>query len=128
MALLTAAGLVAVHQPKDDPRRPTGVAELDTTTPLPCAGRQQASLCTGREESGAAKMLRQREVQKRTGLSRSTIWRMERAGQFPKSIKLGNRAVGWRESEIEKWVVSRSLEIACEVTGKTIKLGSAETW
>lgn len=39
-----------------------------------------------------------------TGLSRTTIWRLQRAGKFPKSRKLSARAVGWLESEITGWM------------------------
>ncbi len=45
--------------------------------------------------------LRLPEVIIRTGKSRSTIWKAIKDGTFPKPIKLGPRAVGWIESEIE---------------------------
>ncbi len=41
------------------------------------------------------------------GLSRVTIWRRVRDGDFPSPIRLGGpktRAVGWRRSEIEDWL------------------------
>lgn len=41
------------------------------------------------------------------GLSRSTIYALMAAGQFPRSISLGERAVGWLESDIEAWIDSR---------------------
>ncbi|WP_370211287.1 helix-turn-helix transcriptional regulator [Roseovarius sp.] len=50
------------------------------------------------------KILRCREVQEIIGLSRSTIYRMMARGEFPRSQKLGARAVGWRESAINQWV------------------------
>lgn len=37
-------------------------------------------------------------------LSRSSIYQKMKAGQFPRSIKLGVRAVGWRASDIQKWI------------------------
>lgn len=42
-------------------------------------------------------------------LSRSTIWRMERAGTFPARRQLSGMSVGWLKSEVEKWVQSRAL-------------------
>lgn len=42
-----------------------------------------------------------------TGLSRSTIYRLIADGKFPKPIKLGERASGWRQSELEVWLESR---------------------
>ena len=41
-----------------------------------------------------------------TGLSRATIYRKMRKGQFPKPLKLGDRAVRWRQSEVEGWLAS----------------------
>jgi len=52
-------------------------------------------------------ILRRPDVQKRTGLSRSTIYAMMATGAFPKPIPLGLRAVGWAESEISSWLEGR---------------------
>ncbi|MDI1360863.1 AlpA family transcriptional regulator [Methylotenera sp.] len=41
------------------------------------------------------------------GLSRSTIYALMAAGKFPKSISLGERSVGWLESDIQAWIDSR---------------------
>ena len=49
-------------------------------------------------------ILRLPSVQKRTGLSRSTIYLRISEGNFPKSISLGGRAVGWIEEEINEWL------------------------
>ncbi len=50
------------------------------------------------------KILRLPEVKDRTGLSRSTLYLRISEGRFPTPISLGGRAVGWLESEIEKWL------------------------
>lgn len=52
-------------------------------------------------------ILRRIEVQKRTGLARSTIYAMIAAGDFPKPVPIGVRAVGWAESEIAAWLEAR---------------------
>lgn len=53
-------------------------------------------------------ILRRKQVEFRTGLSRSTIYARIAAGLFPSSIDLGGgRAVGWLETEINAWVQSR---------------------
>jgi prophage regulatory protein len=52
-------------------------------------------------------ILRRKQVQSRTGLSRSTIYDRVKAGTFPKPISLGPRTVGWVEAEIEGWLVER---------------------
>ena len=44
----------------------------------------------------------------KVGLSKSTIYKMIAAGTFPPPIKLGKRASGWWEDEIDAWLVSRS--------------------
>lgn len=46
-------------------------------------------------------------VKTRTGLSRSSIYMSAAQGKFPSPIRLGERSVGWLESEIDSWVASR---------------------
>ena len=55
------------------------------------------------------RMLRREEVQERTGLSRSAIYRLMREDDFPLPRRLGQRAVRWRESDLEAWLASRPL-------------------
>ncbi len=52
-------------------------------------------------------ILRRKQVEQRTGLSRSTIYLRIQKGSFPRPINLGARAVGWLENEIEAWLVAR---------------------
>ena len=54
-----------------------------------------------------ARLLRLREVLVRSGLSRSTVYRQMSERAFPLPLKVGVRAVRWRESEIEDWLASR---------------------
>lgn len=55
-----------------------------------------------------ANLLRFPEVKvKSGGLSRTTIWRLERAGLFPKRRLLTDKIVAWDESEIDEWIASR---------------------
>ena len=42
-----------------------------------------------------------------TGLSTTTIWRLEKNGEFPKRRKISRGAVGWVKSEVEEWASSR---------------------
>lgn len=53
------------------------------------------------------KILRRPDVEDITGLGRSTIYDWMKKGEFPKPVKLGSRAVGWRESDIVAWLESR---------------------
>lgn len=48
-----------------------------------------------------------KEVEKVCGLKRWTIYKMVKSGEFPGSYKLGERASGWKESEIKEWLDSR---------------------
>lgn len=51
------------------------------------------------------RILREPEVAQKDGnLSRSTRWRLERDGRYPRRKKIGLNAVGWKESEIEEWI------------------------
>ena len=53
------------------------------------------------------RILRRRQVEQETQLSKATIYRMIRAGTFPRPLRLASRAVGWRREEIENWLSSR---------------------
>jgi prophage regulatory protein len=53
------------------------------------------------------KFLRIRQVMLLTGLSRMTIYRLERDGRFPKRRRLSKNAVAWLESDINAWADSR---------------------
>lgn len=52
-------------------------------------------------------ILRRKQVEARTGLSRSTIYERVAAGRFPAPVNLGGQQVGWVESEITAWIVER---------------------
>lgn len=44
-----------------------------------------------------------RDVLARIGVSRSTLWRWEQNGDFPRRIALSSRKVVWREVEVTEW-------------------------
>lgn len=52
-------------------------------------------------------IMRRREVERRTGLSRSTIYERIRTGAFPAPISLGGKSVGWIEHEVNHWLAER---------------------
>jgi prophage regulatory protein len=60
-------------------------------------------------------VLRRCDVEALTGLSRSTIYRLASAGQFPRPIRLGPRAVGWAVNEINCWLEERAANRDSEV-------------
>ncbi len=55
------------------------------------------------------RLLRRREVEEITGLSRSSIYRLMGRGMFPLQVRVTSTAVRWRESDITGWIESRSL-------------------
>lgn len=52
-------------------------------------------------------IMRLPEVMKGTRLSRSTIYLRMSKGEFPQSISLGDRAVGWLQEEVDQWLEER---------------------
>jgi prophage regulatory protein len=46
-------------------------------------------------------------VEMKTGKSRSEIYADMAEGKFPKPVRIGERAVAWRESEIASWQQQR---------------------
>ena len=55
------------------------------------------------------RILRDDEVRERTGISRTTRWRLIKVEKFPKPVKLTEHAIGWRESSIDAWLASREV-------------------
>ncbi len=55
-------------------------------------------------QNEAQRMLRDKQVRERTGLSRTTRWRMVKAGRFPAPVELTPGLVGWREADIVAWL------------------------
>jgi len=53
------------------------------------------------------RILRRHEVEARTGLPRSSLYRLIAAGDFPKQRRLSPATVGWLDSEISDWIDSR---------------------
>lgn len=53
------------------------------------------------------KVIRLKAVMESTGLARSTIYKLISLGDFPRSIPLGVRSVGWIDSEVQQWIETR---------------------
>ncbi|MEM1235121.1 MAG: AlpA family transcriptional regulator [Pseudomonadota bacterium] len=54
------------------------------------------------------RLLTVREVAERTRLSRATIYKMVRDGDFPRQVQIGANKVAWLRSEVEAWIQSRA--------------------
>jgi prophage regulatory protein len=57
-------------------------------------------------------MLRMPQVVAITGLSRMTIYRLEKRRQFPSRVQLSPNSVGWRKEDVDHWVESRPKVVA----------------
>jgi prophage regulatory protein len=55
----------------------------------------------------APRILRRKQVEARTGLSRTTIYELVRANQFPRQVRVSPGAVGWLESEIDAYLLAQ---------------------
>ena len=66
-----------------------------------------AAHVASRETHHKDRILRLPEVSYMTGLSRSTIYRREREGAFPRRLRLSPRAIGYRESEVLHFIDTR---------------------
>lgn len=47
------------------------------------------------------------QVCKATSLSRTTIWRLQQSGNFPKGVRLSSSRIAYPTSEIETWIACR---------------------
>jgi prophage regulatory protein len=54
-----------------------------------------------------AQILRLPQVCRMTGLGRSMIYQLEAERRFPCRVRIGARAVGWVESEVQGWLAAR---------------------
>lgn len=61
----------------------------------------------GHNDRTKDRILRIAEVMDVVGLSRSAIYHLSKHGKFPRQVRIGLKAVGWRESEIQAWIESR---------------------
>jgi prophage regulatory protein len=77
----------------DKPRNLQGELPLAITEPTTQAKPQR--------------ILRLAQVREVTGLGRSCIYQLQALRQFPQRIKIGVRAVGWIESEVQQWLAKR---------------------
>jgi len=68
------------------------------------------------------RIVREPERRQITCISPASAWRGEKAGTFPKRVRLGENSVGWKLSELLAWVDSR--EIATTVNTKPVAPGA----
>ncbi len=54
------------------------------------------------------RIVRPREVAHRVGVCADTLMDMEKAGTFPRRIRVGKRCTGWLEAEVTEWIEKRA--------------------
>jgi predicted DNA-binding transcriptional regulator AlpA len=74
------------------------------------------------------RIIRKPELFGMIGLSEATIWRMEKAGNFPRRIQLGGgNSVGWFFNEIEAWLAAKAENRGtCRRPGQAAAYGGPE--
>jgi prophage regulatory protein len=56
------------------------------------------------------RVLRLKAVKEKTGKGHTKIYEEIKAGTFPRPIKIGTRAVGWLEHEIDEYIEAKIAE------------------
>jgi prophage regulatory protein len=51
-------------------------------------------------------IIKPQELAQQLGMSKSSLWRWQKAGILPEPIKFGNRVLGWRKATILQWLDS----------------------
>jgi len=51
--------------------------------------------------------LRIQQVLELVGLKKAAVYQLQRAGKFPRNVKITSRAVGWVEEEVQRWLAER---------------------
>ncbi len=60
-----------------------------------------------RQELHLTRTIRRRQLKEMVPLADSTIFEMERRGEFPRRFALSPRCVVWDLAEVEEWLASR---------------------
>lgn len=59
------------------------------------------------EFDDSVQFLNSQQVTHKLGISRTTIWRMVKAGDFPSPRQISKNRVAWLSNEINQWQMSR---------------------
>ena len=51
--------------------------------------------------------VRRNKFAEQLGVSKTTLWRMERRGEIPPSKALSSRIVGWWQNDIDEWLLGK---------------------
>lgn len=82
------------------------IREVVKQQPSPIATTEPPRTVTAPSATGA--VVARKELRALTGLSLTTLWRMEREGLFPRRVQLSASRVGWMRADIEAWMETRA--------------------
>lgn len=60
--------------------------------------------------SSSTKLIRPKDVAAMLGISRKQLYLLAQDQDFPEKIKIGDRAIAWKLSDIEGWIDVRSVK------------------
>lgn len=64
---------------------------------------QQDALAHGQQNQVIDYLIPRKIVEKLSGLSRATIYRLIKSGKFPRPLSIGTGSVRWRQSDVIAW-------------------------
>lgn len=88
----------------DDPAQERGLQLLREALSLLLGGEPGLQKICAREED---RLMRLPEVLRLTGMCRSALYDQMARGQFPRSIKIGQRATSWSARAVREWIARR---------------------
>ncbi len=77
-------------------------------------GQKEKDIDQKQEHAVMERIIRVKELQALTSLSRSTLWRLRQTSDFPPSIRLSPGVIGWRLSSVEEWLKSKEAATAAK--------------
>lgn len=69
---------------------------------------QHNAVASGQQNEAVDFLIPRKTVEKLSGLSRATIYRLMKAGKFPRPLSIGTGSVRWKQSDIVAWQQSLS--------------------
>lgn len=61
-------------------------------------------------QNDEGRLIGSRELRRMLPFSDAHFWRLEKAGKFPRRIKLGNHRIAWSLTEVLGWIDARKTE------------------
>lgn len=93
------------------PRTPAQLTLPPFDTPLPPGvsrpPKEKHDRALEQTTAGHDRLLRRAEVQQVTGLSRTSLYRLVAAKDFPVQVRLSINTVAWLRSEVDAWIAGR---------------------